>query len=338
MRPDPPQPKTPVASDKDVRKVREELSRIAAGKKSGVEQLLRQALRSSLDQSYQGARTGRFHLAQLSKTEKAHTGSLFEMEVQELFGLADGHDTDFQILGFDVDAKYSHTGKWMIGPEIVDSIALVAQADDYRQTWSAGLVWIRPDRLNLKPNRDAKSTLTPEGKQSIQWIRKNADLPPNPLLSDPEAAVAVMGIQGKGLGQERINELCRQFDGAVLPREIIYTVAQQLDSTKRMRANQGARGYLAPEGIMILNFEAWCRPIFEALGWDPPSPGNFVPLRVARALHDDPEPKWTDASGELWRRARPGEATTEVPAMQGKSQVRTRDHIFVNPPYGTRMP
>src|SRR5512138_2070 len=73
-------PKRPVASDQDVHTVKAALEDMAGGQELLV-QRLGSVLRSSLDRSYNGAATGRFHLAQLSKTEKAHTGSLFEMEL-----------------------------------------------------------------------------------------------------------------------------------------------------------------------------------------------------------------------------------------------------------------
>src|ERR1700753_3783931 len=74
-------PRVEVSSDEDVPKVLDELRQLAGGHTELIDGLGR-VLRRSLDRSYDGALTGRFHLAQLSKTEKAHTGSLFELELQ----------------------------------------------------------------------------------------------------------------------------------------------------------------------------------------------------------------------------------------------------------------
>lgn len=311
--------KRSVESDDDVAAVRHELERLAGGNARLTKRLGR-VLRRALDRSYDGLATGRFHLAQLSKTEKAHTGSLFEIELQKEFDLADGHDTDYQILGMDVDAKYTHSRKgsspaWMIGPEIEGNIALVATADDYSSTWSAWLVWVTRGRRNVGDNRDAKANLNQAGRDARVPIAVDALLPPNVLLQRPDDAYEVMRFQGERMGQKRVLELCRRFEGTLLSRTTVVTVAKQLDGPKRMRGNGGARMHLADEGFLIIGNESCYDPVVKALGLPSPKRGEFIPLRVSPAAVVDPEPSFKDAHGKRWRRARHGEHCTGVPTL-----------------------
>lgn len=65
-----------------------------------------------------GQHTGRFRWDQLYKTEKAHAGTLIEINLQREFGFGDGLEMDYRIAGIDVDCKFSQTrGAWMIPPE-----------------------------------------------------------------------------------------------------------------------------------------------------------------------------------------------------------------------------
>src|SRR6266704_2051576 len=73
-----------------------------------------QVLRNTLDQLYDGQRTGRYFWEQLYKTEKTHCGTLVEINLQREFNFADGDKLDYRIGGADVDCKYSQTqGGWM---------------------------------------------------------------------------------------------------------------------------------------------------------------------------------------------------------------------------------
>ncbi len=77
-------------------------------------------LRETLDQLYDGARTGRYRWDQLYKTEKTHCGTLVEINMQREFGYADGEELDFSIAGLEVDCKYSQRiGGWMIPLDVM---------------------------------------------------------------------------------------------------------------------------------------------------------------------------------------------------------------------------
>ena len=64
-------------------------------------------LRDTLDQLYDGQRTGRYKWDQLHKTEKTHCGTLVEINMQREFQFADGKKLDYKIANTEVDCKYS---------------------------------------------------------------------------------------------------------------------------------------------------------------------------------------------------------------------------------------
>ena len=66
-------------------------------------------LRDTLDQLYDGQRTGRWKYDQLHKTEKTYMGTLVEINLHRQFGFDDGDTTDYRIAGIEVDCKYSMT-------------------------------------------------------------------------------------------------------------------------------------------------------------------------------------------------------------------------------------
>src|SRR5688572_15608773 len=128
-------------------------------------------LRDTLDQLYDGQRTGRYRWDQLHKTEKTHCGTLVEINLHREFEFGDGVILDYRIAGIDVDCKYSQTlGGWMIPPEAHDHVCLVVWSDDSASQWSAGVVRTTLERLNTGGNRDKKSTLNAEGRAAISWL------------------------------------------------------------------------------------------------------------------------------------------------------------------------
>jgi len=90
-----------------------------------------QVLRYTLDQLYDGQRTGRYRWDQLYTTESKHVGEIIEMNLHREFEFPDGASLDYRIAGVDVDCKYSqHLGGWMIPPEAQGHLCLVVWADD----------------------------------------------------------------------------------------------------------------------------------------------------------------------------------------------------------------
>ena len=126
-------------------------------------------LRDTLDQLYDGQRTGRYRWDQLHKTEKTHCGTLVEINLHREFDFEDGHALDYRIAGVEVDCKYSMTmSGWMIPPEAHRHLCLVVSAEDSRTPkWSMGIVRATPERLNPGGNRDKKATFNELGRKAI---------------------------------------------------------------------------------------------------------------------------------------------------------------------------
>ncbi|MGV1004457.1 MAG: NaeI family type II restriction endonuclease [Candidatus Nanopelagicales bacterium] len=262
--------------------------------------------RRTFDQLYDGQHTGRYKLDQLFKTEKTHFGTLIEINLQRELKLDDGETLDFNIAGHEVDCKFSHSGGWMLPIESFDQIVLVTQADDKQSTWSAGLVRVTERNRRTSENRDRKTSLNTHGRADISWLFKDAQMPPNALLSLPAAEVET--IMSARSGQARVNELLRRATNLRLTRNIIATVAQQNDFMKRVRENGGARSALRPEGYLILGGDYDVqRMTAEALGCEVPQPGEVVSVKVV--------PAKTDGGARIdhawWRVADDGEEVME---------------------------
>jgi hypothetical protein len=267
--------------------------------------------RSTFDQLYDGQHTGRFRWDQLFKTEKTHFGTLLEINLRREFSdiIDDGKHLDYQILGHDIDCKYSQSmGGWMLPPECFGHLLLVCTADDARSTWSLGVVRASEANRRTSVNRDGKTSLSLRGRGQIAWVQAEADLPPNVLLGlDDETLAAVLQPRS---GQGKVNELLRRVTGRRIGRNTIATLAQQADYMARIRDNgHGARTVLREEGYLIPggDYEPHKRTAL-ALGVEPPQPGEVVSIRVVPAgAHDS----WTvQLDGQYWRAARPSDPTT----------------------------
>jgi Restriction endonuclease NaeI len=269
-------------------------------------------LRETLDQLYDGQRTGRFRWNQLHKTEKTHCGTLVEINLQRHFLFADGDLLDYKIAGIEVDCKYSQTiGAWMIPPEAIDKLCLLVSADDATGLWYMGLVRATRDKLRVGTNRDLKSSLSAGGQSQIHWLFHGAELPPNVLLRmDPKV---VDGILSHKSGVKRLNELFRQALGKRVTRGVIATVARQDDYMKRIRENGGARSELRPEGIVILGQFKSHAQIAEDLGVDIPQAGESVAVRLASAETFGEGVVMLE--GKLWKVAEMSDPVVQAPRL-----------------------
>jgi len=306
-------------SDADIRVVAEEL-RASAGGSDGLRNLVGHAIRRSFDQVYDGQHTGRFHVDQLSKTEKTNTGSLVEIWLARLLKLADGRSLDFCIAGHDVDCKFSYRdGGWMLPPEVIGEIAMLLTADDYRGTWSMGLIRVTPERTRLSKNRDAKTSLTAHGRQDIDWLFRDELLPANVLLQIPaDQTIAIMRKQVGGRttsGQQRLDELFRRCSGRRISRTVIATVAQQDDFMKRVRSNGGSRSRLAADGYLLLGHYTKHQNVAAQLGVPIPMAGEIVSVRVALCHADDGGQLSTEIAGAQWRLWREGDGVASAPEL-----------------------
>ncbi|MCF7764257.1 MAG: NaeI family type II restriction endonuclease [Verrucomicrobia bacterium] len=270
-------------------------------------------LRDTLDQLYDGQRTGRYAWNQLFKTEKTHCGTLVEINLHREFKFEDGESMDYKIAGVDVDCKYSQRiGGWMIPPEAIGHLCLVISAEDTKDPkWSMGLVRTTPSLLNLGNNRDRKATLNEEGRNTITWLFKEMPLPPNALLQlDVKAVDRIMSMTS---GQKRVNELFRTALAMRISRAVVATVAQQDDYMKRVRSNGGARTCLKAEGIIILGQYKSHAAVARALGAPEPGPGESVSVRVALVKASGDGVARID--GRLWKIADASDPVVAAPNL-----------------------
>lgn len=274
-----------------------------------------QVIRDTFDQLYDGQRTGRYRWDQLFKTEKTHFGTLFEINLRRALAdiISDGNKLDYVIGGHEIDCKYSfQLGGWMLPPECIDELLLVCTASDVDSEWALGVVRARPGLLRPGKNRDLKTGLNSEGRQSIEWIQWGAELPPNVLLELDEETV--QRVFASRFGQQRINTLFRTVTERRIGRNTVATVAQQDDYMKRVRYNGGARSALRDDGYIILggDYSSHQRVAMQ-LGLEVPEPGEFVSTRVVPAREHEPMTALID--GSYWRRAGEDDEKQSAPLL-----------------------
>lgn len=258
-------------------------------------------MRRTLDQLYDGQRTGRFSWDQLHKTERTHFGTLFEINLRREFDdvIDEGVKLDYRIAGVDVDCKFSQRmNAWMIPPEAIGHLLVVGYVSDVRSEFALGVVRATAENCRTTANRDAKVQLNQFGRDAVRWLQRPGDLPPNVLLQADAETITMIFEQRSG--QQRVNQLLRSITGERIGRNVIATVAQQDDFMKRVRANGGARTALRPEGYVILGGDyAKHRSAAADLGSEIPGPGEVVSLRVVPA--DSGDALTTAFGSKRWR-------------------------------------
>jgi hypothetical protein len=277
-------------------------------------------LRDTLDQLYDGQRTGRWKYDQLHKTEKTYMGTLVEINLHRQFGFDDGDATDYRIAGIEVDCKYSMAyGGWELPPEAIDHLCLLITASDEASSWSAGLIRAREEYLRDRRNRDSKRQLSAAARSRIRqlWPR-HGHLAENIFLHmdprDRERIFSAMARRGTQHGQAKTNELFRTVQRRIIRRAEVATVAQQDDFMKRARGNGGARTALQAEGILVLGHQDNDPLVAAALGLPVPRKGEFVSARVVPADEDRDDPVAV-IDGRPWTLARPGDPQTPAPVI-----------------------
>lgn len=272
-------------------------------------------IRTTYDQVYDGRRTGRFRWSHLAKVEKTYFGSLIEINLQREFGFNDGERLDFSIAGVEVDCKWSQRdGAWMIPPEAVDQICMLVHASDETSRWKLGLAHCGRTNLRSSANRDAKTTLSLEGRETIRWIWEERFRENILLRMTPEVETAVMSPRS---GTERLNALFLAFPHHVIPRSVIETVARQSDALKRVRYNGGSRSALRPHGFVILGGDSKAhRNIAIALGLPTPGRGEFVAARLAPTAHG------VGIGDRCWRLATDTDPVVDAPILPNREPLK----------------
>lgn len=281
------------------------------------------AMRDSFDMAYNGQHTGHYRLDQLSKTEKAHIGSLVELNLRRALDgfIDDGDFMDFKILGHEVDCKYSmRSFSWMIPTEAIGHHAMVCHADDQKARWQLGFIEVTPEVLSTGQNRDRKRTISAEGRSAIAWAWRDQPMPPNALLQLPPETVDFI-LHPKS-GQQRLNLLFEFASQRIIPGGTVATVAQQKDYMKRIRGNGGSRSALRDKGIIILGDYLAHRKIAADLGLPVPGEGESISARVVPASPEDSQPS-AEIEKKRWRLADVGDPVVKAPDTNAKNKEST---------------
>lgn len=227
----------------------------AVGGKERFEEKLRSFFRSAIDEVIDTARTGRFFLSDLEKTEKTYLGTKFEILLRDWLQVPRGILLDLQIGGQEVDVKSTTGGGsgWMIPPEAIDQLCILLRINEIASTCAFGLIRARADYLTAGQNRDAKKSISAAGRANIWWMVQDFSYTPNFWNHiDQNLREEIMGHRG---GTGRLASLFEHCLETPVSRVLIASIAAQDDFMKRIRRNGGARDILAPKGIAILYSE-----------------------------------------------------------------------------------
>lgn len=258
------------------------------------------AIRQSFDEVFDGQRTGRYRIEQLSKVEKTYIGTKVEIVVQDEFGLQRGRRLDYLVDDQDVDSKWSmKSGGWMIPTEAVGELCLCLTANDNSSEFQVGIVRTSDTRLGVSRNKDKKRRLNDDGLSAMAWLANPGALAENLLLHlDEQTRDSI--LDDSLSGQRKVTELFRQVQQRVVRREVVLTVAQQHDGPKRVR---DARKALQPEGVIVLGHQQSHPRIATDLGLGTPPKGSWLSCRLVRDRGDGE--RTAEIGGASWRLARP---------------------------------
>lgn len=228
----------------------------AVGGQEAFEEKLRSFFRSAIDEVIDTARTSRFFLSDLEKTEKTYLGTKFEILLRDWLQVPKGVVLDLKIGGREVDVKSTTGGAsgWMIPPEAIDQFCVLLRVNELQARCAVGLVRARPAYLRGSVNRDAKTSFSAAGRINIWWLVSDFDYTPN-FWTLIDAGLRNEIMQPKG-GAARLAILFENCLEVPVSRVLIAGIAAQDDFMKRIRRNGGARDILAPKGIAILYSES----------------------------------------------------------------------------------
>lgn len=227
----------------------------AVGGQQALEERLRSFFRSAIDEVIDTARTGRFFLSDLEKTEKTYLGTKFEILLRDWLQVPKGVVLDLKIGGREVDVKSTTGGKsgWMIPPEAIDQFCILLRVNEVQAKCAVGIVRARTSYLRAGVNRDAKTSFSAAGREHIWWLVSDFSYTPNFWsVIDSNTRAEIMEPRG---GAGRLAVLFEKCLGVPVSRVLIAGIAAQDDFMKRIRRNGGARDILAPKGIAILYSE-----------------------------------------------------------------------------------
>jgi Restriction endonuclease NaeI len=219
------------------------------------EEKLRSFFRSAIDEVIDTARTGRFFLKDLEKTEKTYLGTKFENLLRDWLQVPRGVILDLLIGGREVDVKSTTGGKsdWMIPQEAIDKFCILLRVNEVLSKCAVGLARARPNYLRSSTNQDKKTSFSAAGTAHIWWLVSDFDYTPN--FWSVVSAEDRDDIMSAGGGSKKVAFLFERYQEVAISRVQIIAVAAQDDPMRRIRRGGGARDFLAPKGIAILYSE-----------------------------------------------------------------------------------
>jgi Restriction endonuclease NaeI len=237
----------------------------AVGGRGMFEEKLRSFFRSAIDEVIDTARTGRFFLSDLEKTEKTYLGTKFEILLRDWLQVPKGVLLDLLIGDREVDVKSTTGGGsgWMIPPEALDQFCILLRVNESLAKCAVGIARARPDYMRSGENRDQKTSFSAVGTRNIWWLVSDFGYTPN-FWSCIDETLRI-NIMRSGKGTKRLAMLFEHCLGMPVSRVQVAAIAAQDDFMKRLRKNGGARDILAPMGIAILYSET-DRDLIQRLG------------------------------------------------------------------------
>lgn len=266
-------------SENNVASVVNEILRRCKELRRSPDEIFRGIVRKGIDSVVDGPRTGRFHIDDLSPTEKTYIGTKVEMICKAELDLPKGKRADAEIAGVDVDIKWSKQMNWMIGPENVNKLCLGLGLTKTGSKFSVGVFYVNPSYLRRGVNRDAKLGLSAKSKkQCVTWLVKDADFPPDFLSSLSH------GIRSEILkcrsSQERMRVFAKLVPNKFVPRHVFETLAPgRSDPLRRTRKDKYRT---APLGDMCWISTRLGKAQLKALGIQNPPKDHWIAVPLAR--------------------------------------------------------
>lgn len=189
----------------------------------------------------------------------------------------------------------------MIPTEAVGELCLCLTADDNRSEFQVGIVRADGGRLRSSENKDKKRHLNDDGLSAMTWLVNCGALAENLLLHvDEHTRRAILNDSLSGQG--RVTQLFRRVQQRVIYRDVVLTVAKQVEGWKRVWA---PRQELQPEGVIVLGHQQSHLRIAADLGPEIPPKSSWISCRVVRDRGDGEQT--AEIGGAKWRLARPGD-------------------------------
>ena len=203
-----------------------------------------------------------------------------EILIRRRLGVPRGKVLDLLVDGEEVDVKFTMGATWMIPREARGRMLLLVAADEIRSRCWMGLVVANPPYLRAGENQDLKTSLSAAGWAHIRWLVRNRAYEPAFWRGVPQHVIDKVFDPALAGGTARLDRLFELMPRTAIPRQVIFDVTQQLDGTRRVRGNGGARD-LSGKRFFILSDKA--NDAVQNLGMPPLPKGAYMSVEPADA-------------------------------------------------------